>query len=36
MIRGELHCKHADTENMIVEHYEQRLEIRGGLMREDE
>jgi ketosteroid isomerase-like protein len=31
-IRGELHCKHSATENVIVEHYEQRLEIRDGLM----
>ena len=32
LIRGELHCKHAATENEIVEQYEQRLEIRDGLM----
>jgi ketosteroid isomerase-like protein len=31
-IRGELHCKHSATENQIVEHYEQCLEIRDGLM----
>jgi ketosteroid isomerase-like protein len=32
VIRGELRCKHQATENMIVEHYEQRLEMRDGLM----
>jgi ketosteroid isomerase-like protein len=32
LIRGELRCKHAATENVIVEQYEQRLEIREGLM----
>jgi ketosteroid isomerase-like protein len=32
LIRGELRCKHAATENMILEQYEQRLEIRDGLM----
>ena len=31
-IRGELHCKHTATENDDVEQYEQRLEIRDGLM----
>jgi ketosteroid isomerase-like protein len=31
-IRGELHSKHAATENVIVSPYEQRLEIRDGLM----
>ena len=29
---GELHCKHGATETEIVEHYDQRLEIRDGLM----
>jgi ketosteroid isomerase-like protein len=28
LVRGELHCKLPDTENEIVEPYEQRLEIR--------
>jgi ketosteroid isomerase-like protein len=32
LIRGELRCKHAATENVIVEQYEQRLEIRDGLL----
>jgi ketosteroid isomerase-like protein len=32
LIRGELHCKHTATENVIVERYQQRLEIRDGLM----
>ena len=32
LIHGELHCKHAATQNEIVEQYEQRLEIRDGLM----
>jgi len=32
LIRGELHCKHTATQNEIVEQYEQRLEIREGLM----
>ena len=32
LIHGELHCKHAATANEIVEQYEQRLEIRDGLM----
>lgn len=31
-IRGELHSKHTGTENEIVSPYEQRLEIRDGLM----
>jgi ketosteroid isomerase-like protein len=31
-VLGELHCKHTATENVIVEQYEQRLEIRDGLM----
>jgi ketosteroid isomerase-like protein len=29
-VRGELHCKHAATENEIVEQYEQRLEMCDG------
>ena len=32
LIHGELHCKHAATANEIVEPYEQRIEIRDGLM----
>lgn len=32
LIHGELQCKHGATENVIVEQYEQRLEIRDGLM----
>jgi ketosteroid isomerase-like protein len=32
LIQGELHCKHTATQNEIVEHYEQRLEIHDGLM----
>jgi hypothetical protein len=32
LIQGELHCKHAATESEIVEQFEQRLEIRDGLM----
>jgi ketosteroid isomerase-like protein len=32
VIHGELRCKHTATQNVIVEHYEQRLEIRDGLM----
>ena len=31
-VHGALHCKHSATENLIVEQYEQRLEMRGGLM----
>jgi hypothetical protein len=31
-IHGELHCKHTATQNEIVEQYDQRLEIHGGLM----
>jgi ketosteroid isomerase-like protein len=31
-VRGALHCKHAATDNVIVEQYEQRLEIRDGLL----
>jgi ketosteroid isomerase-like protein len=31
-VRGELHCMVKGTETEIVEHYEQRLEIRDGLM----
>jgi ketosteroid isomerase-like protein len=31
-IRGEMYCKHTATENVIVEQYQQRLEIRDGLM----
>lgn len=31
-VHGELRCKHAATENLIVEPFEQRLEIRDGLM----
>jgi ketosteroid isomerase-like protein len=31
-VRGELHCKHTATENVIVEQYEQRLEFRDGLL----
>jgi ketosteroid isomerase-like protein len=31
-IQGELHCKHSASENLIVAPYEQRLEIRDGLM----
>jgi ketosteroid isomerase-like protein len=32
LIQGELHCKHKATENVIVAPYDQRLEIRDGLM----
>jgi ketosteroid isomerase-like protein len=32
LVRGELHSKHTATENVIVSQYEQRLEIRDGLM----
>jgi ketosteroid isomerase-like protein len=32
LVRGELHCKLPDTENEIVEPYEQRLEIRDGAL----
>jgi ketosteroid isomerase-like protein len=32
LVRGELHCRHTASENVIVEQYEQRLEIRDGLM----
>jgi ketosteroid isomerase-like protein len=32
LIRGELHCKHTATQNEFVEPYEQRIEIRDGLM----
>src|SRR5438093_938485 len=32
LVRGELHSKHPATENVIVSQYEQRLEIRDGLM----
>ncbi len=32
LIRGELHSKHAATDNVIVSQYEQRLEFRDGLM----
>ena len=32
LVRGELYCKHTATDNVIVEQYEQRLEIRDGLM----
>jgi ketosteroid isomerase-like protein len=31
-IHGELRCKHTATQNEIVEQYDQRLEIRDGLM----
>lgn len=31
-VRGELHCKHADSENEIVEQYQQQIEFRGELM----
>jgi ketosteroid isomerase-like protein len=31
-VRGELHCKHAESENEIVEPYQQRIEFRGGLL----
>jgi ketosteroid isomerase-like protein len=31
-VRGELHCKLPDTENEIVEPYEQRVEMRDGRM----
>jgi ketosteroid isomerase-like protein len=32
VVRGQLHCKLPDTENEIVEPYEQRLEMRDGRM----
>jgi hypothetical protein len=32
LVSGELHSKHLATDNEIVEPYEQRLEIREGLM----
>lgn len=32
LVRGELHCKHPATENVFVERYEQRLEVRDGLL----
>ena len=31
-VRGDLHCKHRATESVLVERYEQRLEIRDGLL----
>jgi ketosteroid isomerase-like protein len=32
LVRGELHCKHPGTENKFVDQYEQRLEVRDGLL----
>jgi ketosteroid isomerase-like protein len=32
VVRGRLHTKHSSTENEIVSPYEQRLEIRDGLL----
>jgi ketosteroid isomerase-like protein len=32
LVRGAMYCKHRATENVIVEQYEQRLEVRDGLM----
>jgi ketosteroid isomerase-like protein len=32
IVSGELHCKHTATENVIVEQYAQRLELRDGQM----
>jgi ketosteroid isomerase-like protein len=32
LVRGELHCRHTASENVMVEQYEQRLEIRDGLL----
>jgi ketosteroid isomerase-like protein len=32
LVRGELHCRLPGTENEIVEPYEQRLEIRDGVL----
>jgi ketosteroid isomerase-like protein len=32
VVHGELHCKHPATENVIVAQYDQRLEIRDGLL----
>ena len=32
LINGEMHCKHADSENEIIEPYQQQLEFRGELL----
>jgi ketosteroid isomerase-like protein len=32
LVRGQMYCKHRATENVIVEQYDQRLEMRDGLM----